>query len=429
MREMPDMKRINGAVLGQPWLISRDGMALILSVLDGRGDLEAAARTRAARALDHEIDAVMTRPGERLSEQSLAVRRGPVAVLPVRGPIFRYAGLFDDISGATSIARLATSFQEALDAPGIEAVVLAVDSPGGQVAGTNEFADMVYAARNEKRIVAYVNGAAASAAYWIASAASEIVVDPTAELGSIGVVIGTRKADDDVIEIVSTVSPKKRVDPATDEGRAELLQRADAIAAVFVAAVARNRGVDEETVVTDFGRGGILVGEAAIAAGMADRLGNMEGLIAELAAGPGTNDGNGSTRRGTIMSKDDNKNTALAVTIETVAQDHPDIAAHFRAEGAKAERERIAAVMELGDKPADGSLAAKLWEMAMDGETTKEKAALAVLERQKKAAVEAAADLAADAAEIPVVDTAHDGADEAGELKSIVAGIVAGANR
>src|SRR5690606_12609791 len=66
-------------------------------------------------------------------------------------------------------------------------IVLDVDSPGGGVYGVAEFAEEIYKARGQKRIVAVANSMAASAAYWIATAADELVVTPGGEVGSIGV--------------------------------------------------------------------------------------------------------------------------------------------------------------------------------------------------------------------------------------------------
>lgn len=58
------------------------------------------------------------------------------------------------MSGATSIAVLATDFNEALNNPAVNAIVLEIDSPGGTVAGINELAEMIYAARKQKPIIA-----------------------------------------------------------------------------------------------------------------------------------------------------------------------------------------------------------------------------------------------------------------------------------
>jgi len=266
--EKKNAHRIMAQVYGQPWLITEDGLAQIAAIADRQGDIEA----------------VMAKRGEKPDNTSRITMRDSVAVLSVRGPIFRYANIFTEISGASSIATLAADFRAVLDDPAVKAIIIDVDSPGGQVSGVNEFAQQIYDARGDKTIAAYVGNLSASAGYWLASAASQIVIDPTAMLGSIGVVIGTRKPEDGTMEIVSSRAPKKRLDPTTAAGHAEILARADDIEAVFFAMSARNRGVGVNTIEADFGQGGVLVGEKAVAAGMADRLGSLEGLIEELNA-------------------------------------------------------------------------------------------------------------------------------------------------
>lgn len=248
-----------------PWAIQPDYLETIAGIAD---------RTRPP-----DIEAVLAKQGQRLDRTQDVTIRGDVAVIEITGPVFRYANLFSEISGATSIETLATDLRAALDNPRVSRIVLAIDSPGGQTNGVQEFADMVHAAK--KPITAYVNELGASAAYMIAAAADEIVLAPMAAVGSIGVVatVRTDKAKD-TIEIVSSQSPSKRLDVATDEGRAQIQSHVDALAAVFVERVAQYRGVDVDTVLSDFGRGGVLIGQAAVDAGMADRLGSLESVIA-----------------------------------------------------------------------------------------------------------------------------------------------------
>ena len=241
-------------------------------------------------ARENDIHALQTKLGKPLDHTHTVRMIDGVAVVPVTGPIFRYANLFTAISGATSTQVLATDIRAAIDNPYVRGVVLDIDSPGGEATGINELAAMIRQASAIKPVVAYAGGAMASAAYWLGSAASEVVADATAIVGSIGVVatyLDTTKRDEksDVrrVEIVSSVSPDKRVDPNSDDGRAKLQATVDALADVFVNAVAKFRAVKPEVVRTDFGRGGVMVGAAAKAAGMVDRIGSLDSVIAELA--------------------------------------------------------------------------------------------------------------------------------------------------
>lgn len=111
-------------------------------------------------------------------------------------------------------------------------------------------------ARGTKPVIAYASGDAASGAYWIASATDEIVVSETSALGSIGVVGiyrgKTTKEFTETVEIVSSQSPHKRLDPMSDDGRAKLQTRIDAMADVFVSTIARNRSVTPDHVLEHY---------------------------------------------------------------------------------------------------------------------------------------------------------------------------------
>lgn len=256
------------------WLMTADALDSLMAVADRQGDVEA-LEARLGRSLDN--------------TRTVSVRDG-VAVIPVSGPVFRHANLFTEISGATSTGVLATDIQAALDDPGVKALVLDVDSPGGEATGINELSDLIFNARGQKPIKAYAGGTAASAAYWIASAADEVIVDDTAQLGSVGVVMTLQKRrerdGDKTWEIVSSNAPNKRPDPDTQAGLEQLQTRTDELASVFLDKVARNRGIERAIVNDSFRQGGLATGALAVDAGMADRLGSLEGLVAELAKTP-----------------------------------------------------------------------------------------------------------------------------------------------
>lgn len=219
------------------------------------------------------------------------VRNG-VGVITARGPFFRYADFFSSISGATTYEGIALDLRRALDDHSVRAILLNIDSPGGEVNGMHELASAVSAANSVKPVVAYVGGSGASAAYLLASSAREIVIAPNAVLGSIGIVATFRdakgreeKSGIRTIEIVSSQSPRKRPDIDTDEGRAAIQSTVDALGAVFIEHVAANRGLTPDEVISKFGAGGVEVGQRAVAAGMADRIGSFEATLQDLSAG------------------------------------------------------------------------------------------------------------------------------------------------
>lgn len=264
------MHRLFSLAAAMTWAISPAWLSQVLAIANREGAGPEAVAKELGRPLDN------TRAVE---------MRGNIAVIPVTGPIFRRANMLTEVSGATSIAILAQDFNAALANDDVDGIVLEIDSPGGEVSGVSEFAEMIYAARGAKPCVAYVGGDGCSAAYWIASACDHVVISDTAIVGSIGVVRAipdprAKTARD--IEIVSSQSPNKRPNVRTEEGRAVFQAEVDALADVFVERVARNRGVSVDTVLEEFGQGGCFVGARAVAAGMADAVGSLENVIASF---------------------------------------------------------------------------------------------------------------------------------------------------
>lgn len=220
-----------------------------------------------------------------------AVPESPVAVIDLFGPIFPRANLMTEMSGATSVESFRGAFREALASSEVTAILLNIDSPGGSCDQIQEMAAEILSARGAKPIVAHANGWAASAAYHIASAADEITVTPSGEVGSIGVY--TAHEDLSVMQeklgVKTTVvsAGKYKVErnpfePLSDDARAEMQAQVDTLYAGFVAAVAKGRGVSVQTVLSDFGQGRMLMASAAVEAGMADRVATFDQTLARL---------------------------------------------------------------------------------------------------------------------------------------------------
>lgn len=270
-------------VVGHRWAMEENAAAFYCGVLE----------SIVKRKLEHlplDKEAIQAEFGKNLDNTYAVETRDGVAIIDVDGPIFKRADMFDLMSGATSTELMATDFNAALGNKDIKAIIFNINSPGGEAAGTNEFADMIYNARGQKPIVAYVDGMAASAAYWIASACDEIVTDELGDLGSIGTVVtvvDTSGRDAMLgIERHEYATPgNKRPKPGTKQGDAMFRQYSSDNTEVFAAKVARNRGVSVETVTNDFGGGWILTGQKAVDAGLADRTGSFEQLLSELSTG------------------------------------------------------------------------------------------------------------------------------------------------
>ena len=317
----------------EPWAITETAMQTILSV--------------AARE-NESPEAVASKLGRELQNTYNATERDGVAILPVTGPLFRYANIFTSISGATSYELIAKDFRTALDNPQIKAIILDIDSPGGEVNGVSELSSMIYEARGIKPIIAYASGDAASGAYWIASAADEIVVSETSALGSIGVV-GMYRANDDndkAIEIVSSQSPHKLLDVSSDEGRVRLQARIDSMADVFIQSIARHRNIDASRVLSDYGGGDVMIGQQAIMAGMADRIGSLDQLITQLSQTKAPQ------IEGLLVSNPKTTKEQSPMTLEELKANHPDLITQIETGARAAERKRFEDI--LGSEEAKG---------------------------------------------------------------------------
>ncbi len=226
-----------------------------------------------------------------------ADKKGAVAVLPVFGIINQRVADMDVSSGGMfSIDKFTKTFRNAVADPNIKAIVLNIDSPGGGVFGVMELAEEIYKARSQTHIVAVANSLAASAAYWIASAADEVVVTPGGMVGSIGVYMmhDDLSAAYEAAGIKTTIiqagkykTEGNSLQPLTDEARAALQADVDAYYDMFIDSVAKGRGIASKTVREGYGQGRVLNAKDAKAEGMVDRIDTLDGVLARLGAAGG----------------------------------------------------------------------------------------------------------------------------------------------
>lgn len=173
---------------------------------------------------------------------------GGVAVIPVEGVILRQ-GLG---RGTTGLQSLHAALDAALAAPEVRAVLFSIHSPGGQARGVKEMADAIFAARRIKPCAAFADGLCASAAYWLASATGAVYAGPSADVGSIGVILrhmdksGLNKELGLAFTYVTAGSYKAvgNPDAALSERDLSVLQaRVDAIYDMFCGDVAQHMGL------------------------------------------------------------------------------------------------------------------------------------------------------------------------------------------
>lgn len=216
-----------------------------------------------------------------------------VAIISASGVIAKKMNLFQQISGGISTEKLTADFKNALSDPSVNAIVLVLDSPGGSVDGIFELTDLIYSARDVKTILSVAYGTAASAAYLLASAASQIYASDVATIvGSIGVVAthkDTSEKDnkDGLVTEIYRGKYKRIVTsgPLTEEGRQSMEEKVDYFYSLFIDAVARNRGVTAETVLNAMSTdvADYFIGKQAVDAGLIDGIASLDQVIAQAA--------------------------------------------------------------------------------------------------------------------------------------------------
>lgn len=219
---------------------------------------------------------------------------GTVAVLPLWGVLVPRANLMTEMSGATSVSQFAAGFRQAIGDPDVSAILLDVDSPGGMVDLVSETAATIRAARGTKPIVAISNTTAASAAYWLASQADELVVTPSGMVGGIGVLA----AHDDLsgaqekLGIQTTLISAGKFkaegspfEPLSAEAREAIQEWVNDFYAMFARDVALGRRASVEAVRGGFGEGRLVTARQALEQGMVDRVDTLDATLARLVHG------------------------------------------------------------------------------------------------------------------------------------------------
>jgi len=214
-----------------------------------------------------------------------------IAVIPILGTLVMMAGGVRAASGLMSFGEIEGAFTAALEDPSVRGILLEIDSPGGEVNGVFDLADLIFAARGFKPIWAVANEMAFSAAFALASAADRIVLPRTAVLGSVGVValhIDQSQLDKDTgLDFSFVFAGERKIDgnphePLSERARSELQEQVDAVSDIFAATVARGRGLSIDAVKATEARA--FMGAEAVAAGFADAVMTFNDTLAALGA-------------------------------------------------------------------------------------------------------------------------------------------------
>jgi signal peptide peptidase SppA len=194
----------------------------------------------------------------------------------------------------TSYLDIRDSFRAAIADERVNSVLFLIDSPGGEVAGLFDLVDEIYHARGTKPIIAIVDEAAFSAAYAIASAADEVYLPATAQVGSIGVIaIHVDQSGYDKnwgFRYTAIYAGDRKNDfnphePLKADGREVLQTHVNKLYDMLTAVVARNRHMTQAAVIAT--QSGFYMGAAAVDAGLADGVLSARDIVTRMSSSKG----------------------------------------------------------------------------------------------------------------------------------------------
>lgn len=277
---------------------------------------------------------------------------GGIAVIPVYGALLHRDPWCD--RWATGYDYIASRFGAALGDDDVKGILFDVNSYGGHVAGNFELCDMIHEARGKKPMAAVVDSRALSGGYSIASAVGKVYATPSADIGSIGVVMLHMSYEKALAEIglkpTFIFAGKHKVDGNPYEDLPEDVRKAFQVSVErsydkFVEQVGRNRTMDADAVRATEAR--VFDAEEAKSIGLIDAVMPPRAAYAAFLAEVNTST---QTKEAKKMSNDNTDGKKAggngegddAARIETA---RAEAKAEGFSEGQKAAQERISAIL------------------------------------------------------------------------------------
>lgn len=265
-------------LFGAPLLIHRPKLDVILSVLGSRVGLA-----------DLSAPTGFVQPDRSAALADTGAAQSGIAVIPIYGTLVRRTQGLEAQSGLTSYAGITQSLETALADPSVAAILLDIDSPGGESSGVFDLADRIRAATAIKPVWAVANDMAFSAAYALASAASRLIVSRTGGVGSIGVIAmhvdQSVKDQQDGIAYTAVFAGDRKNDlnphaPISGEAHSFLQGEVNRIYDLFATTVAKHRGMGVNTIKGT--QAALFFGADAVASGLADDVGTLDDAIRQI---------------------------------------------------------------------------------------------------------------------------------------------------
>ena len=209
-----------------------------------------------------------------------------IAVIYLSGVISSSEGGYADEEGM--VADTEDQLQQAVDDKRVKAIILRINSPGGEVVASDTIYQAVLAARDKKPVVGYIDTVGASGAYYVAVGADYVMANELSITGSIGVIMESFTfgglADKIGIKFYTFKSGKYKdiLNPArepTEDEKALVQGLVMDVYDKFVGIVAEERDMKVDDLKNGLADGRILSGKQALDAGFVDGLGYFDDAI------------------------------------------------------------------------------------------------------------------------------------------------------
>lgn len=226
------------------------------------------------------------------SKSRLLTQIGSVGVIDISGPLVNSDSFMLQFFGLTGYPEIRRAAVEAAKDPAIRQVVLNIGSPGGQVSGCSDTADLLARIDSKvKPITTFASGDMASAAYWLGASARKIYGSKTTVSGSIGVIVVHTEAVKarqaaGLTDVVLRGGKYKALghpyEPFTEVAQEKLQSLVDSAYSVFVDYVAAQRGVTVAEAEKKMTQGREFFGADGVTAGVLDGISTFDAVIGGL---------------------------------------------------------------------------------------------------------------------------------------------------
>lgn len=362
------------------WAIKPDQLRDIVTGFEGY--------LRGNRAADHLIQEARDARTRQADTLQVAQDQVPaVALVALHGTIFPRGSLMVEYCGAIDAHTFAARIRAAADDPQVTSIVIDVDSGGGAVSGVDAAAAAVRYAAGLKRTTAIANTTMCSAAYWIASGATEIVCTPAAEVGSIGV-IGTHtdqsaQLEQEGLKVTYVRSTERKALGQSAEPMAGIVleqwqSEIGRLHELFVQDIALGRNVTLQKA-SSWATGDVWFGQEAVNVGLVDATGTLDSVLQEhmTAAAQPTRTARRGAHKENPVKLDVKDRTGKTHTIDTEATSaQAELQTLFTAAeqsayaaGIDQQKEVVATALGIEPKDTTPTHLTKLADQARDGTT------------------------------------------------------------